>query len=190
MLRNSLLILSFLLLIVAFLGHTYFGHYTGTLIPKPFLFQIASWIIGFIGIALVFFVFKNKTTGINMEITAWKETLKLNGEKILVTLPECEIKENFYYEEVDRVHSSKAQSYNAMIGQGYRNVEKQSRYATVVVYNYTNPKTGELKKFISPIIQKDKISLDFLLNEKKETFIYVDRNDPNTYFFDLDFLDS
>lgn len=189
MFKNSLLILSVLFLIVAFLGHFYFGHYTGTLIPRPFLFQVASWVIGIIGFGMIFFVLKSGKKDIDKEIAAWKENLKLNGEKIFVTLPECEIKENFYFEEVDRVHSSSAQSYNAMIGQDYRNVEKQSRYATVIIYNYLNPKTGESKKFISPVIQKDKISLGFLLSEKKETIIYADRNDPNIYFFDLDFLD-
>ena len=188
--RSPLLILSFLLLILAFLGDMYFGHYTGTLIPKPFLFRIASWTIGLIGFYLIFLVFRSRKNKVAKEIASWKANLKLNGEKILVNLPECEIKENYYFDEVEKVHSSRAQSYNAMIGQDYRNVEKQSRYAAVIIYSYSNPKTGASKKFISPVIQKDKISLGFLLNEKKETFIYADRNDANNYFFDLDFLDN
>jgi hypothetical protein len=187
--RNLLPGLSIFFLIAAFLGETYFSHYTGTVIPMPFLFRIASWIIGLIGFCLIFSVFRNRGKSIDKEIAAWKSNLKLNGEKILINLTDCEVKENFYFDEVEKVHSSRAQTYNAMTGQDYRNVEKRSRYATVIIYRYTNSKTGESEKFISPIIEKDKISLGFLLSAKKETFIYIDRNDPGNYFFDLDFSD-
>ena len=114
--------------------------------------------------------------------------MKLNGEKIRINLVECGIKENFYFEEVNKVHSMEARSYNALIGQANRNTEQQSRYASVIVYHYIDPRTGKTREFISPIIQKDKISLGFILAGKKETFVYADRGDPGNYFFDVDFL--
>lgn len=180
----------FLLIIIGIIGHTYFGHYTGTLIPKPFLFQVLCWIIVVIGVGIIFFMAKKTNRQLEKYVTKWKNELKQNGEKILVNLSECEIKENFYYEEVDKVHSSRSQALNAMIGQDYRNVENQSRYASVLQYKYDNPKIGKLQTFTSGVIAKDKISLGFLLAGQKTTFIYIDKTDPEKYFFDIDFLDQ
>ena len=180
----------FLLIIVGIIGHTYFGHYTGTIIPKPFPFQILSWVTALVGVGIIFLRAKNVNRQAEKYIDKLKDELRQNGEKIMVNFSECEIKENFYYEEVDKVHSSKAQSLNAMIGQDFRNVENQSRYASVLQYKYDNPRTGTLQIFTSGVITKDKISLGFLLAEHKTTFVYVDKKDPEKYFFDLDFLNQ
>ena len=47
---------------------------------------------------------------------------------------------------------------------------------------------GKRRKFISPNIPKDAVTLEFLIGSKKTTTLYVHRNNPELYFFDLGFL--
>jgi hypothetical protein len=186
--RNVIFILAVLLLTIACLGHFYFGNYTGTLIPHPFMFQVASWMVALTGAGLILYIYQSRKNNLDKTVAAWKENLRLNGEKIIVDFTNCEIRNNFYYEEVNKVYSSEARAYNSLIGQDYRNVEQQSRHTSVIVFSYPNPRTGEKLTFISPVISKDRITLEFLLGEKKQTVIYADRNNPENYFFDVEFL--
>lgn len=47
----------------------------------------------------------------------------------------------------------------------------------------------KIKRFISRVIPKDKVSLSFYLDQQKQTILYVDKTDRNKYYFDLDFLE-
>jgi hypothetical protein len=186
--RILLFLLAFLLIAGAFLGDMYFSRYNVTLIPYPFLLRIVCWVAGLAGVGIILALTTFRRKKVDKYISAWKENLRLNGEKIIVDLERCEVKANFYYEEVAKVHSTEAQAYNALIGQSYRNVEQQSRNSAVIVFRYTLPRTGKEQVFVSPLLRKDKVSLGFLLAEKKETNIYVNRADAGDYFFDVDFL--
>jgi len=47
---------------------------------------------------------------------------------------------------------------------------------------------GKMRTFYSPLIRKDKTTLEFLLASKKETLLFVDRGNAEKYWMDLGFL--
>ena len=179
------------LMALGFLGHLYFSHYKGEIIGYPILLTILSWLVFFSGAMLLYFAVRNVHATINEATNQWIDYLKTSGEKIPVEFSQCEIKENAFFENSQK-NISKSEAY----GEIYKAVFKEPEYnstqrsssAAIVCYTYENPKSGIIETFISSPVAKDSITLSFLLEEKKSTFIYVDRNNRNKYFFDLDFL--
>jgi hypothetical protein len=47
---------------------------------------------------------------------------------------------------------------------------------------------GKSQRFMSEGIKKDPIALSLLLEKKRKLYLYVDRDNPENYFFDLTFL--
>jgi hypothetical protein len=153
--------------------------------------MIASITVGLIGVLLIYLQLRRKASSINKEALAWKNNLVSNGEKIRVEFKNCEIKENFYYEDVQKLHSdTRVYAFFALTGtvQSEAITTKESRHSAVVVYKFSNPRTGELQTFISPVITKDKVTLSVLLDQQQLSYIYADRDNSGNYFFDLSFL--
>jgi hypothetical protein len=182
-------LLGFALIIISFFGVTWFDSYKGELIPYPDLITLGFVVVGLLGFLLLYIGFKNTKSLLNNQVNSWKQRLKQNGEKIAVAFNDCEIKNNFYYDEVLR-HTSEARSYNSIAGQDHLNTQREYRNASVVVYKYTNLRTGTTHTFSSEVIQKDKLTLSVLMEMKQNTFIYIDKANPDLYFFDMDFLDN
>jgi hypothetical protein len=111
--------------------------------------------------------------------------LKNRGDRIYVDFSKCEIKENSYSEEINE---SETLQGSAILGSLYpsQNVEHREVVQSVIVFESIY--NGKTIKFLSPIIPKDKTTLLFLLYAQKETYIYLDPKDEDTYYFDLEFL--
>lgn len=179
-----------LFVFAGFIGVYYFKSYKGTIIPYSGLFMVGSFLIAATGVLLIYLQVRRRATSIHKEYEAWKEKLKQNGEKIKVEFKDCEVKDNFYYEEVQR-HGSQAQAFLALTVGGAAANDKpeiQSRHSAVIVYKYENPRTGELQTFMSAVIPKDKVTLSVLIDMQQYTFIYANKSNSEEYFFDLDFL--
>lgn len=180
-----------LLMAFGFLGHLYFSNYKGDLITYPTLFSILSWLVFFSGAALLYSGVRKVHNTNNQVTDQWVDYLKTSGEKIPVEFSQCEIKENAFIENSQK-NISKSEAYGEIYKAVFRepeyNSEQRSKSATVVRFAYENPKSGVKEIFTSEPVAKDRITLSFLLEEKKSTFIYVDRNNRKKYFFDLDFL--
>lgn len=115
--------------------------------------------------------------------------LKTHGDKIVVELAVCEIKEDHYSEDSEK-NSSLSWGLTGTFANGglypLDNVEHQEGARSVIVFECIYKEKPV--QFRSHIISKDKTSLLFHIYGKKETCIYIDPNDKNTYYFDLEFL--
>ena len=179
---------------------SFFRKYSGDLIPYPVLFYLLGLTM-FVGAAL-FLRYTPKTNDLNVYnlIAERINYLKANGEKIEVDFTQCEIKENNYTEEREKYGNSndlltfdferRIQLFNALGGESWRNVEQVEVIQSVIVYSYQNKRDGEIERFVSRVIPKDKITLSFYLDRQKQTTLYVDKANRASYYFDLDFLNN
>jgi hypothetical protein len=115
------------------------------------------------------------------------DRFKQSADKIKVNLSDCEIISNNYTEQVEKVKSYKAQALDSIYDSG-KNIEQVDINQTVIVYKTTQ--YGQKEQFNSSTINKDRITLNFLLAKHKETYLYVDRNNRQKYYFDIEFLNN
>jgi hypothetical protein len=107
------------------------------------------------------------------DLTEEQNNLKLHGEKIILDLDNCDIKENNYYEDI----TSKGMSL--IDTDDYR---EQYIAQTVIIYYYK--RNGITEKFVSQTFSLDTITLEtHILNN--EIILYVDTFDRSKYFFDF-----
>ncbi len=191
-------IIAYILFGLGILTITFFRKYSGEIIPYPFLFWLLGIAMFFGGFLFLRYTPSRKELTIQKQISEMISDLKENGERILVDLSQCELKEHNYFEEKERYgHKTELltldiereiQAWNSISGSSMGNFEQVQVKQTVMVYLRANNQTGKTEKFISRIIPKDKVTLAFYLNQQKQTTLYVDRVDRNRYYFDLDFL--
>lgn len=110
--------------------------------------------------------------------------LKDNGIKISFNVDDCIISPYEITEEIQEDPLSEATMLDGLIGKD--NV-KQNRIDASYIVCYYNSGADKVT-FISPVIYKDKITLGFLLQERKSLLVYVNRTNSNKYYFDLEFL--
>lgn len=133
---------------------------------------------------LVMYLHKKEIQSARSDYEVWKEDLIQNGLKIEINLSKIEIKSSNYREEIIDNGYSKYKALDTLSETDNR--EYNTIKECILVYE---TQVSEKKfKFFSPIIPKDEITLRFLLNNQKTTFIYQDKTDPGNYFFDIDFL--
>jgi len=107
------------------------------------------------------------------ELTEYENNLKQHGEKIIVDIDNCEIKENNYYEDIASkiLLPARADDYR-----------EQYIVQSVIIYNYKKNGTSEI--FVSQTFPVDTITLEsHILNH--EIILYVDPTDRSKYFFDF-----
>ncbi|HWY34794.1 MAG TPA: hypothetical protein VNX68_09115 [Nitrosopumilaceae archaeon] len=188
------------LLGLGFLTITFFRWYTGDLIPYPFVFWISGLAMVWSGILFLRFTPSTKDIQNKRRIDENIKDLKENGEKIIVDLTKCELKENSFTEERERYGDDNElltpsiardiEAWNAIGGDSMRNIKQVEVIQTVIIYSWLNNKTGKTEIFNSRVINKDKITLSFYLDREKKTALYVDKLNREKYYFDLDFLNA
>lgn len=193
-------IIAVILIGAGFFTILFFRKYSGELIPYPVLF----YGLGVLSVLLGFLLLRNSVVSAKKNqqksISDAVNSLKLNSEKIIVDLSKCEIKEHHYKEEPEI-----SEDPNTLLHQTIEHhlpilgvaslisnskTEKVNVVQTVLIYNHHNNRTGEIERFISRIIAKDEITISFYLDRQKQTTLYVDTQNRNRYYFDLDFLNS
>jgi hypothetical protein len=169
----------YVLAVIGFIGYGYFRNYKGSIIPLPTVWLFVSLGIGFLGLTLITLSKSNRISKQDQYNKKRLERLKLNGEKILLTLDNCEVKENNYYEEVE--NRGKAQSIDALYDP---NVNYQQKHVeqSAIIYNYT--KEGKKIRMTSQPFDCDADTLKIDI-ENKSVFLYVDRFDKNDYIFNI-----
>jgi hypothetical protein len=113
--------------------------------------------------------------------------LKITGREINVDLTKCQIKSNSWTVEKERYSNYKVQALNALVDEE-KNIERMD--VNLARVEYTTTVDGKRRTFRSTPISKDKQTLHFLLEMKQQTSIYIDRDEPRYYYFDLEFLES
>ena len=149
-------------------------------------FLVGGGIMAGIGFYSLKFLSKKEEDNAFAEFDEWRKALKDSGTTIDVDFSQCELKSNQYREEVDQgfTLASKYMALDVMAGRDNR--EYQNVDQSVIVFE-TDYK-GERVTFYSPLINKEKMTLEFLLADKKSTKVYVDRLNKENYYFDLEFI--
>ncbi|MFC4230805.1 hypothetical protein ACFOW1_02810 [Parasediminibacterium paludis] len=174
---------------------TFFRKYSGQVIPYPFLFYLAGLAMFMIAALLL----RNVPTRIQLTLQKQIADLKENGNKIRVDFSQCEIKENNYTEEQDKFETP-----NELFSFGYgqeiqvldaftkpsHNVEQIQINQSIIFFNYQNNQTGQEEIFVSRVINKDRVTLMFHLEQQKSTTLFVDKINRKKYYFDLAFLNN
>jgi hypothetical protein len=187
-------ILAYILFGTGLLAITYFGNYSGTLIANKSIFYFIGILCFLSGWIILRFAPKEKESTDKKQIREMINQLKENGEKIHVELSKCEVKSNDYSEEQDKFstgilatsYENDIQAWNTVLGDEMANVKTVDTYQSVLIYKHNYMRND--RTFISGIIPTEHTTLLFKLDNQKTTSIYVDKNDPTKYYFDLDFL--
>lgn len=192
-------IVAYTLFVLGFITIVFFRHYTGGLIPYPWIFFIIGFGMFLGGYFLLRYSAPATSKADLAKLRQLIDHLKTNGDRIRVDLNSCDIR-GHDYREAKAAHGADnllvdltvSAEFRALMnhlddpgGTGMQNVQQ-----SVIVFSRVNPKTGTTERFLSPIIAKDKITLLFYLDRQKQTTLYVDKSDRGLYYFDLDFLKS
>ena len=175
------------LMVIGVLAYLFFRKYHGDLISYPILWYFAAIIIFLIGARLFIKSKIRKEEKLEESYKAEIAKLKETGNKLGVDFRDCEIVTSNYFKEVPQGSNYEIQAWDTLYDNSrtVRNVEiSQSR----VIYKYKEPEKETI--FVSPIINKDKITLSFLLDKHKATTIFIDKDNKNIYYFDLEFLNE
>jgi hypothetical protein len=187
-------IIAVILIALGFVIITFFRGYNGSGVPYPFLFLF----LGIISLLSGAYLFKDRKTlkeeKLNKQLKIHIDNLKAKGEKITVDLSKCEIIENDYTEEKELPDSygyfnvgRDVKTFNALTGDSIRNTELVNVYQAVLVYKQEY--NGKPQTFYSSIIAKDREAILFKMLIKKETTLYMSREE-NEYYFDVEFLND
>ncbi|HEV8512226.1 MAG TPA: hypothetical protein VGQ59_03085 [Cyclobacteriaceae bacterium] len=152
-------------------------------------FFIAGGLMVLIGTVSVAFLDKKVEKEADDNYQAWKEKLMREGVKTEVDLNKVEIRSNNDREEIINEENYGVDRYRALDDLVGRDSREFSDIKQSVIL-YEAEILGTKRKFYSPVIPKDEITLQFLLSNQKITFIYFDRLNENNYFFDLEFLND
>jgi hypothetical protein len=135
-------------------------------------------------ISLVFYFMAGSSRS-DDQARKWLENLKSTGIKIPVDLTKCKIKSNTWVEERERYSNSRIAFWNEVGGDADKNIERVKNNHSMIEYECEFK--GRRQLFLGSI-SKDETTLRILLELKRETIIYVDRDDPENYYFDLEFI--
>jgi hypothetical protein len=171
----------YLLAGIGFIGFGFFRNYKGSTIPYSTLWLILSIAVGLIGLCLIP---SKKSTKLSKQEKYNRERLdrlKQSGNKILLTVDNCEIRENSYYEEVINESSSRVQQIDALYDPN-RNYRQDYIEQSAIIFYYT---VGDKKKRMTS--QSFPFNANTLTNylENKMLVLYVNRFDENDYAFDI-----
>lgn len=148
-----------------------------------------GFVLMLIGASLFYYDKKLAKDKYDKTTSQWKNKLIQDGIKLEVDFNDCQLKTNEYKEEVIDIGYLVPNKYKALDeltgkdNRVYKNVRQ-----VIIIFNQDI--RGKKHSFESPIINKDETTLQFLLLNKKKTNIYVDKNNYDNYFIDLDFLEE
>ncbi|MBA3898908.1 MAG: hypothetical protein H0X62_01665 [Bacteroidetes bacterium] len=184
-------ILAYILFAFGFIIIAFFDNYRGKFIPYLFLIYFVGLGLFLIGMYLLRKTPTIKDQKLNQKVKEQIEYLRKNGSIIKVAPSICDIKENNYVTEKEKYGNDNflttldlernIQMWNSF-SNSKKNVEKIKVNQTVIIFPYKD------KKFISRVLPFDRITLLFKLDNKKEINLFVDKQNNDCYYFDLDFL--
>jgi len=181
------IILGILLIIIGLLTYLFFRKYSGDLIPYTIIWYFAGILCAIVGFLLVKSGLTSRDRKVTQDLKAEIDKFKSTADKIKVNFNDCKIRTNNYTEQVEKVKNYRAQAFDAMYDSS-KNIENVNVNQAVLIFETEN--YGQKEHYYSPTIYKDEITLRFLLDRKKETNIYIDRDNRGRYYFDLEFLND
>ena len=175
---------------IGLLAFFYFKNYKGTAIPLKELWFILSLIIIFAG---GYFIAKDKLQKLNHNPTdksfdrlAEIEQLKLNGDKVKVTLDNAEVKSRTYHNEIISDSTpSRTEMLDALYDSNRNYKTEEIRQTYIVYYKQYN---GKNYKFISHATTQDPEVVKMFIDRQNGIDLYIDPANPEKYYFDLSFV--
>lgn len=176
------------LMIVGVLGCLFFLKYKGSVIPIKELWFVLSF---FIALAGAYIFIKDKVKKLSPQQNdnnriAEIEHLKLTGDKVRVTLEAAEVKTRSYQKEITNTGlPSRIETIDAFYdsNRNYKTEEILQTY--IVFYKEYN---GKMYKFISQATPQSSDAVKWYIEQQKGIDLYVDKNNPENYYFDLPYL--
>ena len=168
-------------IVVGFVGGAFFKNYKGSLIPLSSIWFFISILFCIVGFFLIYTSKLKKNTRQEKYNKERLNRLKLNGEKILLTVENCEIKENNYYEEIMNESDHRAQAIDALFDPN-RNYKEHHVEQSAIIYTYFD--ANKKVRMVSATFPFDgKILAGYI--ERKMICLYVNRFDNNDFAFDI-----
>ncbi len=166
---------------IGFIGFGFLRNYNGSVIPYPTLWFFLSIAVGLVGLSLIYLTKSNKLTKQEKYNKERVDQLKQRGERILLTVDNCEIRENNYYEEVINESGSRVQQIDALYDPN-RNYRQNYIKQSAIIYYY---KIDDKKYRMTS--QSFSFNVKTLTNyvENKMLVLYVNPFDKTDYAFDL-----
>ena len=177
-------ILAYTLSATGFLGFVFFINYKGTAIPLKELWFVVSICLLMAGI---YFIIKRKlqtqnNISLNENKFSHNEQLRLTGDKIRLTLNDIEIKNRSYQNELVNDFPTQTEMLDALYDDK-RNYKTEKVQLTYIVFH---KKSGDKTfTFISQPTLQTADGLRNYLDYKEGIDLYLDKNNPNNYFFNL-----
>ncbi|MBO9205193.1 MULTISPECIES: hypothetical protein [Niastella] len=174
---------AYLLLCLGTLGFLFFLMYGGTAIPEKEMWFVLSLVIAGIGGFWVLYHKWRKTMNDNAEHFSRSYDLRQKGEKIRVTLDNCEVKSRTYFQEIiNGRHPSRIEMLDSLHSDNsnYKTWEVLQTY--IVYYKKIN---GTVHTFVSQPKSISREAMKQYLEQRRGVDLYFDKNDATIYMFDL-----
>jgi len=175
-------IIGFIFVAIGFIGFGFFRNYEGAVIPYSALWFVISIVIGVFGLYLIYI---SKSTKISKQEKFNRERLnklKQSREKIILTVDNCEIRENNYYEEVIPDSSSRVQQIDTLYDAN-RNYKQNYIEQSAIIYYY-NTTDRKLKMTSQSFAYNANMLTNYVENSK--VALFVNRFDKNDYAFEIE----
>ncbi|MBK9301295.1 MAG: hypothetical protein IPN14_11980 [Bacteroidetes bacterium] len=150
-------------------------------IPNKLFWQTTSFISGLVG---CFFLYVVKVlNGSEAEQYHYERVSHFvrDGDRILMTLDNCTIKENNYYEDIIHERRSTIRALDDLYDPS-RNMEKRYVEQSVIIYKYHNNQS-EIR-MISQTFYCNSEKLRYYIDSGM-VFLFVDKQNKNEYMFTL-----
>ena len=122
---------------------------------------------------------------LDKKYTQGLEAFKITANKILVDLDKCTIKSGSRIEEIPKSYNERRYDGIDTWITGIKRDETKEIVQSVLTYEINI--YGKTETF-HVLIEKDEITLRFLLEEQKTTYLYLDKTNKDNYYFDFEFL--
>lgn len=190
-------ILAFSLLSLGVLGALFFNN-NMNIIPYTIIYKTLSVIMAIAGIILLFTIPPAHKLRERQQLKQLIDSLKANGATLSIDLTQCTILEHSYTEARGARPVFEAMGFteldNILPGDDNVTIDKTTQTKmeniTLSILVYECEVNGAKQRFLSQVINKDRATLMFLIEEQQHTTLYYDRNNPAKCYFVLDFLDS
>ena len=175
-------LLGLILLIVGALGTIFFRRYHGNVIPYPTVWYIAFFILGMLGIWLVYKAAIRLTNMVDRHVSSETEKLKSNAIRIIVDIDKCEFKSGSFSHEVEDQNMSAVKLFAPGTLASIETTTTENVIQSYLVY--TDVINGEHCRFVSQSFPFDPTTLRFYILNQDMT-LYIDRIDSRKYLFEL-----
>lgn len=154
------------------------------------IFSTFIWIILGVAISIIGFIFlthlESNTTSAAQLYNEHVQRLKRIGDRIEVDLRKCKIRSSSLTapkKQLDYLDALEGISIMVDVEHAHDKMEH-----SVLIYQHQLP-SGKYITLYGPT-NKDKETLSLLCTLQKKSVIYLDKEDPTNYYFDLEFINN